>query len=149
MSEYQTLPQLEEEWRGLEAAYPSLAKLHSIGQFVQGRNIIVLQVSEYQTLPQLQEEWRGWETAYPSLAKLHSIGQSVQGRNIIVLQVSEYQTLPQLEEERVGGSLPLTSQAPLHRTVRTGQEHHSTPGETRPSPSYRRNGEGWRQPTPH
>ncbi len=75
----------------LEAAYPSLAKLYSIGQTVQGRNIIVLQVSEYQTLSQLQEEWRGLEAAYPSLAKLYSIGQTVQGRNIIVLQVSEYQ----------------------------------------------------------
>jgi hypothetical protein len=42
VSEYQTLPQVQEEWRGLEAAYPSLAKLHSIGQSVQGRNIIVL-----------------------------------------------------------------------------------------------------------
>jgi hypothetical protein len=83
----------------LEAAYPSLAKLHSIGESVQDRNIIVLQVSEYQTLPQLLEEWRGLEAAYPSLAKLHSIGQSVQDRNIIVLQVSEYQTLPQLQEE--------------------------------------------------
>ncbi len=49
LSRYQTLPELEEEWRGLETAYPSLAKLHSIGQSVQGRNIIVLQVSEYQT----------------------------------------------------------------------------------------------------
>jgi len=51
MSRYQTLPELESEWKGLEEAYPSLAKLHSIGQSVQGRNIIVLQVSEYRKTP--------------------------------------------------------------------------------------------------
>jgi hypothetical protein len=44
ISRYQSLPELEAEWQGLEVSYPGLARLHTIGKSTLGKNIIVLQV---------------------------------------------------------------------------------------------------------